>query len=306
MTRPAPANANPSEESVDRSSLPPRPGRPGRPNPTDARREVVRSNTPPCPELLPDGEIEAGAYRLRFARSAEDIDRLLTLRFEVFNLELGEGLDESYETGRDADRFDSSCHHMLVERTDGTMIGTYRMQTAAMAAAGNGFYSAIEYDLDALPRGMREESVEIGRACIHRRHRKRTVLFLLWQGLARYMVHNRLRYLFGCCSLTSQDQAAGIRLYRQLVAAGKVRPDLDVPVLAHARCQAPTEQVEEVPEVEIPQLFATYLRYGALVCSRPAIDRDFKTIDYLVLMDTATLSRRIRLIFGLDADSTSP
>lgn len=260
----------------------------------------------PSPELLPDGRIEAGSYRLRFARTASDIDRLLRLRFEVFNLELGEGLDESYETGRDTDDFDANCHHMLVERTDGTMIGTYRMQTAAMAAAGNGFYSAIEYDLDALPRGMREESVEIGRACIHRRHRKRTVLFLLWQGLARYMVHNRLRYLFGCCSLTSQDQAAGIRLYRQLVAAGKVRPDLDVPVLAHARCQASTEQVEVVPEVEIPQLFATYLRYGALVCSRPAIDRDFKTIDYLVLMDTATLSRRVRLIFGLDADSTSP
>ena len=277
--------------------------------------EPVRSNvsatgssgTVPSPEHLPDGQIEAGAYRLRFARTAEDIDRLLTLRFEVFNLELGEGLDESYDTGRDTDDFDASCHHMLVERTDGTMIGTYRMQTAAMAARANGFYSAIEYDLDALPRRVLEQSVEIGRACIHRRHRKRTVLFLLWQGLARYMVHNRLRYLFGCCSLTSQDQAAGIRLYRQLVAAGRVRPDLDVPVLGHARCEAPADVVEKGPDVEIPALFATYLRYGALVCSRPAIDRDFKTIDYLVLMDTATLSRRIRLIFGLDrAAATGP
>ncbi len=271
--------------------------------------EPVRSNASatgssgggvPSPERLPDGQIEAGTYRLRFARTAADIDRLLALRFEVFNLELGEGLDESYDTGRDTDDFDASCHHMLVERTDGTMIGTYRMQTAAMAAAGKGFYSAGEYDLGALPEDVVDQSVEIGRACIHRRHRKRTVLFLLWQGLARYMVHNRLRYLFGCCSLTSQDQAAGIRLYRQLVAAGKVRPDLDVPVLEHARCEAPAEAVENRPEVEIPALFATYLRYGALVCSRPAIDRDFKTIDYLVLMDTATLSRRIRLIFGLD------
>ena len=271
--------------------------------------EPVRSNVSttassggavPSPEHLPDGQIEAGTYRLRFARTDEDIDRLLTLRFEVFNLELGEGLDESYDTGRDTDDFDASCHHMLVEQRDGTLIGTYRMQTAAMAAAGNGFYSATEYDLDALPRSVLERSVEIGRACIHRRHRKRTVLFLLWQGLARYVVHNRLRYLFGCCSLTSQDQAVGIRLYRQLVAAGKVRPDLDVPVLDHARCEAPPEVVENRPDVEIPALFATYLRYGALVCSRPAIDRDFKTIDYLVLMDTATLSRRIRLIFGLD------
>ena len=221
----------------------------------------------PSPECLPEGRIEAGSYRLRFARTAADIDRLLRLRFEVFNRELGEGLDESWEAGRDTDEFDASCHHMLVERTDGTTIGTYRMQTAAMAARGAGFYSAIEYDLDALPRGVRDRSVEIGRACIHRRHRKRTVLFLLWQGLARYVVHNRLRYLFGCCSLTSQDQAAGIRLYRQLTAAGKVRPDLDVPVLPHARCDAPADRVARGSEVDVPPLFATYLRYGALVCS---------------------------------------
>ena len=254
----------------------------------------------PNPEQLPDGEIEIGAYRLRFARSARDIDRLLALRFEVFNIEMGEGLEESFATGRDRDRFDESCHHMLVEEAGGDVIGTYRLQTAPMAARGHGFYSAGEYDLEALPRNVLDQSVEIGRACIHRRHRKRTVLFLLWQGLARYLIHNRCRYLFGCCSLTSQDQAAGIRLYRQLEAAGKVHTGVDVSPLPHTRCDAPADLVAAGPDIEIPPLFATYLRYGALVCSRPAIDREFKTIDYLVLMDTTSLSRRTRSIFGLD------
>ncbi len=254
----------------------------------------------PSPELLPDGEIAVGNYRLRFARRAADVDRLLALRFEVFNLEMGEGLEESFATGRDTDRFDASCHHMLVEAEHGELVGTYRMQTAAMAARGHGFYSAGEYDLDALPEGVLDQAVEIGRACIHREHRKRTVLFLLWKGLARYVVYNRCRYLFGCCSLTSQDQAVGIRLYRQLEAAGKVVTDIDVPTLPGTRCEAPDDRVAALSDIEVPPLFATYLRYGALVCSRPAIDREFKTIDYLVLMDTASLSRRTRLIFGLD------
>lgn len=261
--------------------------------------------TIPVPEQLPDGEIEVGCYRLRFARSAADIDRALALRFEVFNLEMGEGLEESFATGRDTDRFDASCHHMLVEQAQGDVIGTYRMQTAEMAARGHGFYSAGEYALDALPETVLEQSVEIGRACIHRDHRKRSVLFLLWKGLARYVVHNRCRYLFGCCSLTSQDQAEGIRLYRQLQAAGKVVPDIDVPPLPHTRCEASADRIAAMPEVEVPPLFATYLRYGALVCSRPAIDREFKTIDYLVLMDTASLSRRTRLIFGLEDAPTA-
>ena len=260
----------------------------------------------PSLELLPAGEIEVGSYRLRFARRASDIDRLLKLRFEVFNLELGEGLEESFATGRDADRFDASCHHMLVEKKGGELIGTYRMQTAAMAARGHGFYSAGEYELDVVPASVLDQSIEIGRACIHRDHRKRTVLFLLWKGLARYLVHNRFRYLFGCCSLTSQDQAVGIRLYEQLKAAGKVTTDLDVPPLPHTRCEASDDRVAALPDIKVPPLFATYLRYGALVCSRPAIDREFKTIDYLVLMDTASLSRRTRLIFGLDAAPPPP
>ena len=195
---------------------------------------------------------------------------------------------------------------MLVEEVGGGLIGTYRMQTAAMAARGCGFYSAGEYDLGALPTSALDQSVEIGRACIHRDHRKRTVLFLLWKGLARYLVHNRCRYLFGCCSLTSQDQAVGIRLYRQLQAAGKVHPEFDVLPLPHTRCEAPDDRVAALPDIEIPPLFATYLRYGTLVCSRPAIDREFKTIDYLVLMDTAALSRRTRVIFGLDEPSPAP
>ncbi len=270
------------------------------PAPTSQAPPEATAADLPCPRSLPTGEIRTGRYRLRFARSAGDIDRLLALRFEVFNLELGEGLSESVATGRDADRFDESCHHMLVEHEGGEVIGTYRMQTAAMARSGHGFYSAGEYGLEAIPTHILDRSVELGRACIHRNHRKRTVLFLLWQGLARYLRHNRCRYLFGCCSLTSQDPATGIRLYRQLQSAGRVMSDLDVAPLPHTRCEASRQEVAALPDIDVPQLFATYLRYGALVCSRPAIDREFGTIDYLVLMDTDGLSRRTRLIFGLD------
>ena len=38
-------------------------------------------------------------------------------------------------------------------------------------------------------------------------------------------------------------------------------------------------------EARIPTLFRIYLRHGAKVCGPPAIDRRFKTIDYLVIFD---------------------
>jgi len=50
--------------------------------------------------------------------------------------------------------------------------------------------------------------------------------------------------------------------------------------------------------VKIPQLFRIYLRYGAKVCSPPAIDRQFKTIDFLVLFDISKMDERtIRMFF---------
>jgi putative hemolysin len=268
-------------------------------------RDPALAAYPPHPEWVPARTAEAGRYRVRFAHSAHDVDRILRLRFEVFNLELGEGLDSSFATQRDRDRFDPCCHHLLVEVKDtGAIIGTYRVQTWEMAQQGEGLYSAGEFDLSALPGEILEHAIETGRACIHRDHRNRQVLFLLWRGLAFYLQATGKRYFFGCSSLTSQDPVQGMLLYRQLQADGLVRRDLVVPPLPGLRCEAtlPTQAAgEEPPAVELPALFRTYLRYGAKVCSPPAIDRDFKTIDFLVLLDVNEISERSRRLF-LEAD----
>jgi putative hemolysin len=57
--------------------------------------------------------------------------------------------------------------------------------------------------------------------------------------------------------------------------------------------------------VELPRLFGMYLSMGARVCSEPAIDRAFGTIDYLVLFDLADLDDRGRRRFlpGLGHDA---
>ncbi len=46
---------------------------------------------------------------------ADEIRAAQVLRFQVFNLELNEGLAQSYATGLDADPFDAVCDHLLVE-----------------------------------------------------------------------------------------------------------------------------------------------------------------------------------------------
>jgi putative hemolysin len=115
------------------------------------------------------------------------------------------------------------------------------------------------------------------------------VLFLLWTGLASYVLWNGKRYFFGCCSLTSQDPAEGARALAWLERAGKLHPELVVhPTPAYA---CPYDGPVEVPDgYALPKLFGTYMRYGARVCGPPAIDRFFGTIDFLALLDSKSLA----------------
>ena len=187
-----------------------------------------------------------------------------------------------------------------MERRSGAIIGTYRVQTSDMAERYGGFYSADEFDLGALPGGVAPDAVEIGRACVAREYRNRAVLFLLWKGLAAYMTLNRKRYIFGCCSLTSQDAVEGKRVMEYLEREGCVHPTHRVLPQPGWRCYddgfSLTEAQRNAP-VDLPKLFKLYLRYGAKVCGPPALDTFFKTIDYLVLLDLNDLDEHSRAMF---------
>jgi putative hemolysin len=235
---------------------------------------------------IPPLVLERGAYRLHFASTPAELDEILRLRYDVYNLERGEGLDESALTRRDLDAFDAQCHHLLVRHTDsGECVGTYRLQTAAMARPGCGFYTDQEFRIADLPESIREEAVEVGRACIGRAHRNGQVLHLLWKGLAHYLLWNAKRYLFGACSLASQDPVDGQLLYRELSANGHLHPEIRIEPRPGWECRTdgPLPVIAQAPEV--PRLLQGYLNLGGRVCSEPARDRAFKTIDYLVLLD---------------------
>lgn len=274
---------------------------------TTASRSISRrsgegtenASYPVFPERLPPDALTAGSYSLRFARTPDELDAIQKLRFDVFNLELGEGLPQSFATGRDSDVYDAHCHHLVVEHRERGIVGTYRIQSAEMAAAGAGFYTDGEYDLSSLPPRLLAEGVELGRACVGRDHRRKPVLFLLWRGLAAYMIHSGKRYLFGCCSLTSQDPAAGWRTHEHLLREGHVSADVWAPTRPAFACGPASEAWKTAggEPVVIPPLFDMYLRYGGKVCGPPALDREFKTIDFLVMFDVEAMDPRSRALF---------
>ncbi|MEY4489546.1 MAG: hypothetical protein RIQ79_2054 [Verrucomicrobiota bacterium] len=224
------------------------------------------------------------AYRLRLATSAEDLAASQRLRYEVFNVEMHEGLASSAVTGRDEDEFDAVCDHLLVEDSNGEMaVGTYRLQTGKRAAeSGLGFYSAREFEFSPY-EGVRSQMIELGRACVAAEHRNPAVLGLLWRGIAQYSHACGARYLTGCSSLTSQDEAEGLAVYAEL----KSRYLVDEPWRTKPQPDWRCHPLQGRPKagVKVPRLMGTYLMLGAKICGEPAIDRSFGTIDFLTWMD---------------------
>lgn len=243
---------------------------------------------------LPPDVVKSGPYRLTFARTAEDLRALQRLRFEVFNLELDEGLASSFESGLDQDDLDEVMHHILItDGRSGEVVGTYRMQTAAMAAANSGFYTAREFDFSGFPMRIIDDAVEVGRACIAKDHRSRRVLHLLWRGLAVYLTWTGKHHLFGCCSLTTQDGRVGNAAHAFLVDGGHLHPHARAWPLPGFECGLHGHRDGPEEPVDIPPLFQSYLNLGAKICGPPAIDREFRTIDFLVVLDVRELERHV-------------
>ena len=67
-------------------------------------------------------------------------------------------------------------------------------------------------------------------------------------------------------------------------------PDYDMPM-------PPADSTNA--KLQPPKLLRAYLSLGASICGRPALDREFKTIDFLTLLDLESMSScaRSRFLF---------
>jgi len=246
---------------------------------------------------------EVGRYRLRLAVSGHDREAACRLRFRVFNLEMGKGLDASYETGIDTDPYDRFCDHLLVEDQSQDnplrrIIGTYRLQTGTTALENLGYYSQQEFDFTPYEH-LRPEILELGRASIDREHRTPEVLTLLWRGIAQYATDMQLRYLIGCSSLNTADPREGWQIFRQLEnyrAASELqtRPTDAFLCPPEAAVEPESHESSNAEAPKPPKLLKTYLAIGARICSAPAWDREFGTIDFLTLMDLRAITSSAR------------
>ena len=248
---------------------------------------------------------EKDQYRVKFAVSDEERAAAFRLRYNVFRLERGRNLPDN--SRMDKDQFDDSCVHLVVEnKSTSETVGTYRIHPGPVASeSGLGFYSEQEFRIRGLER-IRLRTLEVGRSCVDPAYRNGTVVALLWEGVSHVMRRSGLRYLMGCVSLEETDPAAGWILYDLFREQGKLSAEICGEALPHVKMERSTsEELEKFREAHplarklLPPLFKGYLSMGAEVCSEPVYDRDFGTVDFLILLDVGKLPERYQKHFNV-------
>jgi putative hemolysin len=245
----------------------------------------VYSEVPFTSRILSRDRLEGG-LAVRLARTSEDIDAALQLRYEVFNLEFGEGLAAAFRTGRECDQFDSDSEHLIiVDRKLQRAVGTFRLRTYEIAKTAQGFYSSQQFDLSALPPEILANAIEISRVCITRAHRHNEAQMMLLNGLGMSLLQREKRYLFGSFSLSTTDPMLAGRIFDQLDREGHVHPRLRVAPKPGFKCMWYRGSDGPNGENVISGWIRTCLQFGAKVFGPPAINRRFRTIDLPFFLD---------------------
>ena len=256
----------------------------------------------------------SGVLEVRLAETELEIEQAQRLRYSVFYEEMSAiPSPQMRETGRDFDKFDDVCDHLLVVDRDAhdedgqpLVVGTYRLTRERDAAKVGGFYGSSEFDLSPMLKALPPETkyLELGRSCILKSYRARPgTMQLLWKGLMAYVARFDIDRMFGCASLPGtnvEEMTVPLSYLHHLVPMPerlrvKARPELFVEMN-----RMPREAIDPREGIRsLPAILKGYVRAGCGIGNGAVVDRQFGTTDVFIYFPVSGLDARYKSRFGL-------
>lgn len=227
-----------------------------------------------------------GELTVRASVSSVDIRRVQSFRAKVF----------APAAQRDADVFDDSSVHLLVEdRSFDRLVACCRLTVFDPAQITKG-YSGQFYDLSKL-EFFPTSTIEIGRFCIAPGYRNPDALRILWGMITAIVDHSGIGLLFGCSSFPGTDARPYYAAFNMLEAVH----------LAPQQWR-PTEKTRDIVRFNsqvvpcntdggwaaIPPLLRTYLSMGGWVSDHAVIDRSLNTLHVFTGVEVSAIPRARR------------
>jgi putative hemolysin len=216
---------------------------------------------------------------------------------------------------KDMDPYDDYCDHLLVvdtkfpkKKIPGTeqkykekIVGTYRLLLQDVAEKHVGFYSQQEFDVESLiQRHPDKRFLELGRSCVDSAYRDKRTIELLWRGIWWYVREMKVDAMFGCASFEGTD----VEQHKQALAFihDNVMAKDEWQATAHHNCYSREDHNDVDNKValnSLPTLIKGYMRCGARFGTGAVIDRQFNTIDVLVVLPVSDITPKYREHFTI-------
>ena len=237
----------------------------------------------------------AARYRVRAARTPDEVARVLALRTRCFRPaqgaaptgdptpDLNRDPTPHPDPERDRDTFDAICTHYMVTETDGDrLVAAFRVLFLEDARALPRSYAAQHYDLSALD-AFEGPMVELGRFCTLPDLRDPDILRSAWAELTRLVDANGVRLLFGCSSFHGTEAAAHQDAFALLtarhIAPRRWLPRVKAPdVVRFGAALRGLRPDMKRALAAMPPLLRSYLTMGGWVSDHAVVDRDLGTM----------------------------
>ena len=231
-------------------------------------------------------------FAIVFVKDEKLLDEVKYLRGRVFF-----GKNEKEE-----DEFDSYSHHLaVIDKEKNEIIGSYRLLLGSDSKAHSGFYSETEFDLTNIKKNCQGQVLEMSRACVLDSYRKFPIIKFMWKRIISFMMENEVKYIFGCPSIEILDAGYVGKMVSYFKANCFSGDDLRVYPLKEKACKynlyTGNLDTKEIIS-SLPSLIKGYLKMGALICSEPALDERFKTVDFFMMLDVEKMNISYRKKFN--------
>ncbi len=236
-------------------------------------------------------------------KSEHILHEICRLREKTFRL-VGEGSGQS----RDMDQYDNDYTHLVLWDTEKEcLVGAYRIRCFAPNEAKDiipHLYTASLFSYNHEFFNDCQNSMELGRAFVVPEYQKDyEPLMLLWKGIGRLTYRQKIRTLFGPCSMGLGYANASAYILREYLKeshwhdelaplvqgmrkpADFVGPNVpNVQGLDYKDCNRAVKDIEG--DKGLPILFKHYLQLGGRIAAFHE-DRAFGTLDALLVVDLA-------------------
>ncbi|MGH1329310.1 MAG: GNAT family N-acetyltransferase [Paracoccaceae bacterium] len=215
-------------------------------------------------------------------------------------------LPNSPQIEADADAYDTTCRHVLVEEVkSGALVCTFRILEIDGGADIGRSYSAQYYGLEGLA-DFEGPMLEMGRFCIHPEWRDADILRVAWGAMTAYVDKAGIKMLFGCSSFHGTDAReysdAFAMLKARHLAPTRFLPRVKAPNVFRFAARLRRKPDAKKAMLKMPPLLRTYLVMGGWVSDHAVVDRDLNTLHVFTGLEIAAIpparKRLLRAVAG--------